>query len=118
MLQMSRRAGKIDDGAVPQIFAEARTIDFLHHPSGRGLRMLLEKSAGIAVGPHASNSGSRQELFPHICRLRRKNFSNFGSEFGVVFGAGGGICEARIRKQVRAVCRRAESLPFALEYTG
>src|SRR5690348_17250053 len=118
MLQAFRRIRKIEDGAVAQVFTEARTIDFLHHPSGGGLRMLLEKSADIAVGSHASNSSSRQELFPYIRRLRRKTLSHFSCEFGVVSGSGGGVCEACIREQVRPVCRRAESLPFALEYTG
>src|ERR1700674_3761840 len=58
MPQARQRVGKVDDGAVAQILPEARTIYLYHHSVGGSLRMLLEKSADIAVGPYAGNACS------------------------------------------------------------
>src|SRR5260370_10370887 len=117
MPQACRRVGKVDDGTVAQILPEARTIHLCHHPVGRSLRMLLEKSAGIAVGPYTSDARSGQEFFPEVGRARCKNFSDFIRELCVVLRASGCACEPGIREQVRAVRRDAESLPFAIEHT-
>src|SRR5216683_5980903 len=87
MPQARRRVGKVDDGAVAQILPEAWTIDLCHHSIGGSLRMLLEKSAGVTVGPYTGDARSGQELFPEVGRTRRKNFSDFSREFSVVFGA-------------------------------
>src|SRR5712692_5116161 len=115
MSQACRRVGKVDDGAVAQILPEARTIHLYHHPVGGSLRMLLEKSASIAVGPYTGDARSGQELFPEVGRARPKYFSDFIREFSVVLRAGACACEPCIREQVRPVRRNAESPPFAIE---
>src|SRR6202023_141453 len=61
MPQARRRVGKVDDRAVAQILPEARTIDLYHHSVGGSLRMLLEKSAGVTVGPYTGDPRTGQE---------------------------------------------------------
>src|ERR1700687_3837679 len=118
MLPTPRRIGKINYGAVAQIFSETRTVDLHHHPAGGSLRMLLQKKSNITVGSYAGNVYRRQELFPLIGRAGRKNFSQFPCELSVVFCAGSRACESGILKQIRPVHRTTECLPFAIERTS
>src|SRR5260370_3936588 len=109
MRQACRRVGKVDDGAVAQILPKARTIHLCHHPVGGSLRMFLEKSAGIAVGPYTGDARSGQELFPEVGRTRRKYFSDFSREFSIVLGASGCAREPNIRDQGPEFLRKQDS---------
>src|SRR5260370_31301477 len=112
MRQACRRVGKVDDGAVAQILPKARTIHLYHHPVGGSLRMLLEKSASIAVGPYTGDARSGQELFPEVGRARSKYFSDFSRELNLVLRTSGCAREPDLRDPVRAVLRTAASPPF------
>jgi len=91
MLQALRNIGKINYGAVPQIFSETRTVD-LHYPSGwRQPADAPPERSNITVGSCAGNVHRRQELFPLIGRASRKDFSHFPCKLSVVFRAGSAL---------------------------